>query len=255
MLAPRIIPVLLLSEGGLVKTRQFAKPIYVGDPVNAVRIFNDKEVDELIFLDISAGKKRIDPNFELIYEIASEAFIPFAYGGGISNLQQIEKLFSIGAEKVVLNTITYTNPEVVEAAVRRFGAQSIVASIDVGKSLFGAPQIKSHGGLKKQNLSISEQVNNLMQLGVGEIMINSINRDGMMSGYDLDLVKMVSEMVNIPIIASGGAGSLAQMRDVLRIGKADAAAAGSFFVFKGSHRGVLINYPTRSDLKILFENE
>jgi len=252
MLSTRIIPVLLLDGQGLVKTKQFAKPKYVGDPINAVRIFNEKEVDELIFLDIGAGKKRQEPNFELIAEIASEAFIPFAYGGGIYTLDQIDRLFYTGVEKVVVNTLTFTNPRMVEQAAQKFGSQSIVGSVDVDRSLFGKVQLKSHGGLKKQKVSLSEHIRNLEQMGVGEIMINAIPKDGMMQGYDLDLIESVSKLVMVPLIACGGAGSLEHMKDAVKLGRADAAAAGSLFVFSGPHRAVMINYPKYSALKQYF---
>lgn len=253
MLRTRVIPVLLLKNAGLVKTRKFKEPKYVGDPINAVRIFNDKEVDELVFLDISATPQKKEPNFELIKDIATEAFMPFAYGGGITNLDQIEKLINLGGEKVVLNTIAVQTPDLVTKAAEIFGNQSIVVSIDVKKSLFGGKKIYTHCGEKKVAKSYIDFAKEMEQRGAGEIIINSIDNDGMMQGYDIHMIKEVSQAVTIPVVASGGAGKLDDFRKAVKEGGASAVAAGSMFVFNGPHRAVLISYPEYKELENLFQ--
>lgn len=248
MLRTRVIPVLLLKNVGLVKTQQFKNPKYVGDPINAVRIFNDKEVDELVFLDISATPNKRKPNFELIRDIATEAFMPFGYGGGITTINDIEKLFKIGVEKVILNTAAFENPKIITEAAEIFGSQSIVASVDVKKTLFGAKKIIINCGNKKVGINYVEYVKKLEQLGVGEIIINSIDNDGIGQGYDLDLIKQVSSSLGIPIVTLGGAGKVEHFQEAIVHG-ASAVAAGSMFVFTGPHRAVLISYPNYDDLE------
>lgn len=252
MLQVRVIPILLLKDAGLVKTRKFKEPKYVGDPINAVRIFNDKEVDELVFLDISATPKNRGPNFALIKDIASEAFMPFAYGGGIKTLDDIEKLIKLGVEKVVLNSIAATNPKLITEAADIFGKQSIVVVIDVKKTIFGIKKIFYHCGQKKLNKSIIGYAREMERLGAGELIINSIDNDGIMKGYDLEIIKLVSQSVSIPVIASGGAGKLEDFKRAVIEGGASAVAAGSMFVFNGPHRAVLISYPKYEELEKLF---
>lgn len=249
MLRTRVIPVLLLKNVGLVKTQKFKNPKYVGDPINAVRIFNDKEVDELVFLDISATPNKRKPNFELIRDIATEAFMPFGYGGGITNLNDIEKLFKIGVEKVILNTAAHENPKIITEAAETFGSQSIVASVDVKKTFFGAKKVIINCGNKKVGINYVEYVKKLEELGVGEIIINSIDNDGMAQGYDLKLIKQISSAVSIPVVALGGAGSIEDFQSAIRNGGASAVGAGSMFVFTGPHRAVLISYPNYEDLE------
>ncbi len=253
MLRTRVIPVLLLKNAGLVKTIKFKNPKYVGDPINAVRIFNDKEVDELVFLDISATPNKRKPNFSLIKDIASEAFMPFAYGGGITDLHDIEKLFSIGVEKIILNSIAYKNPNLVSKAANIYGNQSIVVSIDVKKTLLQGQKIFTNCGTLKLNENLIYYVKKLEQLGAGEIIINSIDKDGTMSGYDIDLIKSVADAVRIPVVASGGAGNINDFQQAINQGNASAVAAGSMFVFNGPHRAVLISYPDYSKLVKIFE--
>lgn len=249
----RVIPVLLLKNSGLYKTVKFKDPKYIGDPINAVKLFNDKEVDELIFLDITATSEKKGPNFDVIAEVASECFMPFSYGGGISSMDQIARLFAIGVEKIALNDALHRNPSLVKDAANRYGSQSVIASIDVKKSLFGKYEVYTNSGklsTKKDPVAFAQE----MQLaGVGEIMINSIDRDGVMKGYDLDLIRLVAEGVDVPVIACGGAGGLSDLSAAVKSGKASAVAAGSMFVYHGKHRGVLINYPSQSDIKKLYE--
>ncbi|OFY86480.1 MAG: imidazole glycerol phosphate synthase subunit HisF [Bacteroidetes bacterium RIFCSPLOWO2_12_FULL_31_6] len=243
----RIIPVLTLQNEKLVKTIRFKNPTYIGDPINAVKIFNEKEVDEIVILDITATKEKREPNYAKIEEIASEAFMPFAYGGGITNIHQIEKLFKLGIEKMVLNSILETNMDLVKEAAKIFGSQSIVASIDVKKNVFGKEQAYKISGSTKINLPLVEYIKQIEDAGAGELLINSIDRDGTYQGYDLELIKQVSSSVHIPIIACGGAASIDSFLPAIQHG-ASAIAAGSMFVYTGSTRGILINYPKQEDL-------
>ncbi len=237
----RIIPFLLVQDGSLVKTRKFAKPKYIGDPINAVKIFNEKEVDELVLLDIGATPANKGPDYELIKDIASGAFMPIGYGGGITSLAQIEELFKAGVEKVTLNSALFENPGLVAEAARIFGSQSIVACIDVKRELLGRHSLYSHGGKVRQKADIFQHIQRLEGLGVGELVVNSIDRDGMMDGYDLAFVEKVAKSVPIPVICIGGAGNVEHLREGLRVG-ASAAGAGSMFVFHGKHKAVLISY-------------
>ena len=243
----RIIPVLTLQNEKLVKTIRFKNPTYIGDPINAVKIFNEKEVDEIVILDITATKEKREPNYSKIEEIASEAFMPFAYGGGITSLNQIEKLFKLGIEKVVLNSILETNINLVTEAAKIFGSQSIIASIDVKKNIFGKTHAYKISGTTKIEASVLDYIKQLEQAGVGEFFINSIDKDGTYSGYDIELIKSVSNQVNTPIVACGGAGSIDSFLPAIQNG-ASAIAAGSMFVYTGSTRGILINYPKQEDL-------
>lgn len=243
----RIIPFLLLREGSLVKTRRFGEPKYIGDPINAVKIFNEKEVDELVLLDITATPAGKGPNLELIKDIASEAFMPIGYGGGIHSMAQIESLFKAGVEKVSLNSVLYDDPGLVTEAARVFGSQSIVATVDVKKALLAGHALHSHGGKRRQPVDVMEHVRRLEQLGVGELVLQSVDRDGMMAGYDLAFVEKVAKSVPIPVICIGGAGNVEHLREGLRAG-ASAAGAGSMFVFQGAHKAVLISYPEPSEV-------
>jgi cyclase len=243
---------LLIEHDGLVKTVGFKDPTYVGDPVNAVRIFNEKEVDELILLDISATRAGKQPNFSLIGELASECFMPIAYGGGISSIDQIERLLQLGIEKVVLNTCLYRNPTAIEEAAAKFGSQAIVVSIDARRKFFGGHEVFAQGGSLRTGMNPVDAARLAEGLGAGEIMITSIDADGKRSGYDLGLTESVARSVRVPVIASGGAGCLNDFRLAVRQCGASAVAAGSMFVFHGPHRAVLISYPRVSDLHKLF---
>lgn len=255
MFLPRIIPILLLRGKGLVKTVKFKKPKYIGDPINAVKIFNDLKADELIFLDIDASKENRSTSVELIENIGDEAFMPFGVGGGINTVQQIEKIFKSGAEKVVINTQLVMNPSLIELAAQIFGSQSIVASIDVKKSIFGKYEVWINGGKKNTRKNPIELAKLAESTGAGEIIINSIDLDGMMTGYDLKLIKSISDEVTIPVVACGGAGNLGHLKDGYFEGSAHALAAGSMFVYHGARRAVLINYPSKTELKQLFNGE
>lgn len=241
----RLIPVLTLAGDKLVKTVQFKKPNYIGDPVNAVKIFNDKMVDEVVLLDITATKEKREPNYDKIEEICSEAFMPFAYGGGVQKIEQIQKLFQLGIEKVVLNTALATNLNLVKEAVAIFGSQSIVASIDVKKNLFGKYFAYTHSGKIKVKQALNDYIQLIEKEGVGEIFLNSIDRDGTYQGYDIELIKAVSESIDIPLVACGGAGGIEDFNKGIIAG-ASAVAAGSFFVYRSKNKGILINYPNQS---------
>lgn len=249
MLNIRVIPCLLLKGHGLVKTVQFKNPRYIGDPLNSVRIFNEKEVDELIFLDISASQEKREPSFELIKSIASEAFMPFGYGGGVSTIEHVSKLFHLGVEKVVINTQAVLNPALVQEASRLAGAQSIVVSIDVKKTLFGKYVVMTHGGTHNTGLDVVAFAQKMETMGAGEIFLNSIDRDGTLKGYDIELIRKVANAVSIPVVACGGAASLHDFAIAVRDGGASAVAAGSMFVFHGKHKAVLITYPPISELE------
>ncbi|MEE1867170.1 AglZ/HisF2 family acetamidino modification protein [Pseudomonas auratipiscis] len=242
MYRARVIPCLLIRDNGLVKTRKFKDPVYIGDPVNPVRIFSDKEVDEIIVLDIDASRKGKEPNYALIEEIAGEAFMPLAYGGGIRTVDQVRRLIRSGIEKVVINTAAFDSMDVISEAADIFGSQAVVGAIDVRKTLFGGNRLITKCGSVEAN---DEHVDKLVAAGVGEIFLNSIDRDGMMSGYDVPLIQSVARRVNVPVMACGGAGTLNHMAEAVREGGASAVAAGSMFVFHGKHRAVLINYPQK----------
>lgn len=244
----RVIPVLLIDKGKLVKTVKFKKPNYIGDPVNAVKIFNDKEVDEIVLLDITATKESRDPDYAKIEEICSEAFMPFAYGGGINSLNQVDRLFQLGIEKVVLNSALNTNIGLVKEISEKYGAQSVVASIDVKRNLFNRYTAYSHSGQKKVKVSIEEYLGKILSAGVGEVFLNSIDKDGTFSGYDVELILKLSKSSGVPIVACGGARNLNDFKLAIENG-ASAVAAGSLFVYRGVQKGVLINYPTPSKLK------
>ena len=247
MLRPRVIPCLLLKNNGLVKTVKFKDPKYVGDPINAVKIFNDKEVDELIFLDITATREERKPNFKLLADIASECFMPFAYGGGIRDLGDIRELFHLGVEKVVINSHALENPLFIRQAVDLFGSQSIVISIDVKKNLFGKYELYAHRAGKTAKRDPFLFLREMEEAGAGEIFLNSVDRDGTLEGFDLELIKRVTGSSSIPVIASGGAGTVEDIVKAVKLGGASAAAAGSMFVFHGKNRAVLITYPASQD--------
>lgn len=255
MFLPRLIPVMLLKGKGLVKTVKFNNPRYIGDPINAVKIFNDLKSDELIFLDTTASKENRCISLDLVKDIGDEAFMPFAVGGGISNLTQIEQILKSGAEKVVLNTNAVLIPELITDSAKTFGSQSIVVCMDVKKDLWGKYRLYIKDGAQKTQKDPINFAEIAEESGAGEIMINSIDRDGMMSGYDINLIRSVAEKVSIPVIACGGAGTLNHMLEAYVHGKAHALAAGSLFVYHGSRRAVLINYPEKNEIKSIFTKE
>lgn len=243
---PRIIPTLLIDEGNLVKTKQFKNPNYLGDPINAIKIFNEKGVDELCVLDISASKKGNKPNMELLGNMATEAFMPLSYGGGITTFEQIKEIFHIGFEKIILNTSLVKKSELIREAVLYFGSQSIVASIDYKKA-FGKERCYIAGATKKTKYTPAELAKAAAELGVGEILLYSIERDGMRKGYDIRSIAEVAKNVQVPIIACGGADNLNDLKNALDAG-AHAVAAGSLFVYFGDREAVLINFPSEKEL-------
>lgn len=249
MILPRVIPALLLKGQGLVKTVKFTDPKYLGDPINIVRIFNDKEVDELVLLDITATPQNHGPQFDLLKNITSEAFIPLAYGGGIRSMDDVRKLLGIGIEKLIMNTSAVENPRLLRETADHAGSQAVVASIDVKKNFLGKYEVFTRCGQKKIGLDPVKHAVEMEEMGVGEILINSIDRDGTMQGYDIDLVRKIADAVSVPVVACGGAGNLTHVSEVIKQGHASAAAAGSIFVFQGPLRGVLISYPTPKTLQ------
>jgi len=253
MFRPRIIPVLLLHNGGLVKTKVFDQPVYVGDPMNAVKIFNDVKADELIFLDIDATPLSKEPDFEIIQKISEESGMPFSFGGGLDSLDKIKKAFESGAEKVVLNTICYRNPGLIAETAEIYGSQAIVASVDV-KKIENRYVCFSEGGKKQENVELIPYLIELENAGAGEIMLNAIDRDGLRNGYDTELYTQCAEHLNIPLIACGGADDEDDFREVVLLGKASAAAAGSAFVFIGKNNAVLITYPDPAELLEIFKH-
>jgi imidazole glycerol-phosphate synthase subunit HisF len=248
----RIIPCLLLRDKGLVKTVKFKESTYIGDPINTVKIFNEKEVDEVFFLDIDATKNKTEPPYEIIQNIASECFMPFAYGGGIHSLQQIEKIIKSGAEKIIINSQAYLQKNFIREAVQQFGSSTIAVSIDIKKEFLRGNIVYIKGGTQSTGENPVNYARVIEEDGAGEILINSIDRDGTMEGYDIELIKSVSQSVRLPVIACGGAGKLNDFGLAVKEGGASAAAAGSFFVFQGKRRAVLITYPSYSEISKLF---
>ncbi len=248
MFRPRVIPVLLLKNNGLVKSESFKQYTYIGDPINAVRIFNDLRADELVFLDIEATAQNRCISPELVKDIGDEANMPFAVGGGIRTIQEIRELINAGAEKVIINAAAATDPEFVRKAAATFGSSTIVVCMDVKKKFLGGLQTWTINGTKASGKTPVEFAKQMQAMGAGELIVQSIERDGKMQGYDLELIRNVSEAVTIPVVALGGAGKLNDLKDAFVQGKATGLAAGSLFVYQGSMKGVLINYPERGEL-------
>jgi cyclase len=247
----RVIPCLLLQDGGLVKTQGFRRPRYVGDPINAVRIFNDKYVDELVFLDIDASRTGAEPNYDLIQRIAGECFMPLCYGGGIRTLEQARRIVAAGVEKIAVNSMAIEQPGLLTELSRELGASSVVAAIDVKRDWFGRDRVYHPGRRRLTRLDPVEHAKAAVAAGAGEIFLNSVDRDGTGAGFDQGLIARVAAAVNVPVIACGGAAGLEDMRAAVQSG-ASAAAAGSMFVFYGPHRAVLINYPAYAAVRELF---
>jgi len=244
MLRPRIIPCLLVKDKGLVKTVKFAKPKYVGDPINATRIFNEKEVDELMVLDIDATVDKREPDFNMIRNLAAECRMPLCYGGGVNTSDHIKKIVGLGVEKVAISSAAVNSPLLVTEAAKKVGNQSVVVVMDVKKhKLTGEYEIRTHNGRTRTGKCPVEFSQQMEKLGAGEIIVNSIDNDGVMNGYDLTLVRRVREAVGVPVTALGGAGSIHHLDVLIRQCGVSGAAAGSLFVFKGIYRAVLINYP------------
>lgn len=252
MLRPRIIPCLLVKNGGLVKTLKFAQPKYVGDPINAVKIFNEKEVDELIVLDIDASVQNREPDYGMIRNLAAECRMPLCYGGGVKSVEQVERIISLGVEKVAMSSAAISNPGIVSKASEVVGSQSIVVVMDVKKNGHGCNyEMWTHNASKPTGQSPVDFAKQVETLGAGEVVINAIDRDGVMKGYDLDLVNEIREAIRLPITVLGGAGSLKDISALIHTFGIIGAAVGSLFVFKGIYRAVLINYPNRAEKDML----
>ncbi|WP_035059535.1 AglZ/HisF2 family acetamidino modification protein [Andreprevotia chitinilytica] len=253
MLATRLIPCLLMDDGALVKTVQFKKKTYVGDPVNAVRIFNQKEVDELILIDISATTQGRGIDFPTIQNIVGECFMPICYGGGVTTVDEMRKLFALGIEKISISSAAIDNPALVRRAAAEFGNQAVVITLDVKKNFFGKYTVRTHGGSRDTKVDPVTMAREMEAAGAGEILLYSIDRDGTWSGFDLTLLQTVCDAVSIPVIACGGAGSLEDVRAANQDGHASAVAIGSMAVFQGKDLGVLIKFPSREQQESIFE--
>lgn len=251
MLRPRIIPCLLLQNNGLVKTVNFKDPKYVGDPINAVRIFNEKEVDELVIFDIDATVLKNEPNYGLIERIANQSRMPLCYGGGIKTVKQAKRIFGLGVEKIALSSSVVDNPNLITQIGDLVGAQSVIVVLDVKKNIFGKYNIYTNNGNTNTGIDPLKFVKEAENLGAGEIVLNSIDNDGLMKGYDTNILDLVRKKIDLPITILGGAGSLEDIKNIIKKHKVIGLAAGSLFVFKGKFRAVLINYPSKVEKDIL----
>ena len=255
MLYPRIIPNLLIHKNGLVKTVNFTNPKYVGDPLNAVKIFNEKSVDELIITDIDVTFNQSEPNYGLIEKLANESRMPLCYGGGIKNISQAKKIFSLGVEKVAISSSVIENPNIVTDLAQSVGSQSVVVVLDIKKKYFSnSYELFTHNGTKKTGINPLKFIEKIKKKGVGELVINSIDRDGPMKGYDLKIIDQVRKITTLPLTVLGGAGSLEDIGNLIKKYTIIGAGAGSIFVFKGKYKAVLINYPNDQEKKRLIEN-
>ena len=254
MLHPRIIPCLLIHKNGLVKTTRFTDPKYLGDPINAVKIFNEKEVDEIIVLDIDASVLKKEPDYKMIEALAVECRMPLCYGGGIKTVDQAKRIFSLGVEKIAISSIAVEDPEIVGRISEKIGNQSVVVALDIKKDIkTGRYLVVTYNAKQKTTIDPLEFAPYLQALGAGEILINSIDQDGVMQGFDLDLIRKIRDLVTIPTTVMGGAGSLDDIGNVIKEHGIIGVAAGSIFVFKGKFRAVLINYPTKTEKQLLIE--
>ena len=252
MFRPRVIPTLLLKHNGLVKSEKFKNYRYIGDPINAVNLFNDLKVDELCFLDITATNEKRLIDLDLLKRIADEASMPFAVGGGIASINDIREVLKVGAEKVIISTAAILSPDFVRQVALEFGASTISICLDVKKNYWGNYKIYIHNGSKSVNLEPISFAKQMEELGAGELIVNSIDCDGTMSGYDIPLLRAVSEVVTIPVVALGGAGNMEHFKQAVVEGAVSAVAAGSFFIYKGARRAVLISYPGSDSFDNLF---
>lgn len=252
MLRPRIIPSLLIHDRGLVKTVNFKNPKYVGDPINAVKIFNEKGVDELVIFDIDASVLGKEPDYKLIENLALQSRMPLCYGGGVKTVEQAQKIFGLGIEKIALSSVICQKPNIITEIAEKVGSQSVIAVLDVKKKLLGGYEVYINNGKKATGIDAVKLVKELENLGAGEIIINSIDQDGMMNGYDLNLIDKIREKITIPLTVIGGAGSLGDIQKVIERYKIIGVGAGSLFVFKGKYKAVLINYPSKTEKENLF---
>lgn len=254
MLFPRIIPCLLIHNKGLVKTTKFKDPKYVGDPINAVKIYNEKEVDEIIIVDIDASINSLEPDYKLIENLATECRMPLCYGGGIKTVEQAQRIFNLGVEKIAISSSAIMNPSLISNIAKRVGNQSVVVVLDIKKKMFSNKyEVYTHNGTKATGIDPVEFAKKAEELGAGEIVVNSIDQDGVMKGYDISLINKIREVITIPMTVLGGAGSLDDIGEVIKQHGIIGVAAGSLFVFKGKFRAVLINYPLVADKNIFIE--
>ena len=247
MLRPRIIPSLLVHDNGLVKTVNFKNAKYVGDPINAVKIFNEKEVDELAVFDIDATVLNKEPDYVLIEKLANQSRMPLCYGGGVKTVEQAQRIFGLGIEKIALSSAVLQRPALIEEIATRVGNQSVIVVLDVKKKLLGGYEVYTHNGKKGTGINPFKFIEQAEKLGAGEIIINSIDQDGVMKGYDMNLIDKVREKISLPMTVLGGAGSLDDIGKVINKHGVIGVAAGSLFVFKGVYKAVLINYPKRNE--------
>ncbi|MFC4209924.1 AglZ/HisF2 family acetamidino modification protein [Pedobacter lithocola] len=254
MLRPRIIPSLLIHDNGLVKTVNFKNPKYVGDPINAVKIFNEKEVDELVVFDIDATVNNAEPNYNLIEKLAVQSRMPLCYGGGVKTVEQAQRIFSLGVEKIAFSSAVLETPELIMEVSERVGNQSVIVVLDIKKKLLGGYEIYTHNGKKSAGVDPFKFIEQAQKLGAGEIIINSIDKDGVMKGFDFSLLDKLRKQISVPMTVLGGAGSLADLKEVIDRYGVIGVAAGSLFVFKGVYKAVLINYPSKEDKMNLFKN-
>ena len=249
MLLIRYIPCLLLKDNGLVKTVKFKNPKYIGDPINTVRIFNEKEVDELIFLDIDATPKNREPNYKLLSEIANECFMPLAYGGGIKTFEQAQRIFNIGIEKVAINSCSHSNLKLIGEIANTYGTQAVIGVIDVKKNFFGKKEVVYNSASNQSKFTPVEWAQKLVEAGVGEILVTSVDNEGTWSGLDIEMIKSITDLINVPVIANGGAGNIEHLTLGIKQGGANAIALGSMVVYQKKDFGVLINFPDRKLLE------
>lgn len=254
MLYPRIIPCLLVHNKGLVKTIKFKDPKYVGDPINAVKIFNEKEADELMVLDIDATRENREPDYKMIENLARECRMPLCYGGGIKTAEQAQRIFNLGVEKIAISSIAIENQKVIKEIASQVGNQSVVVVLDVKKKLFGGYDVYTHNGKNKSKVDLIKFVEEIQELGIGEIVLNSIDHDGEMKGYDFHLIEMLRPLIHVPLTVLGGAGSLDDVGQLIKKYGIIGASAGSLFVFKGKYRAVLISYPNEDEKNTLIKH-
>lgn len=254
MLRPRIIPCLLVKDKGLVKTVNFKNPKYVGDPINAVRIFNEKEVDELMVIDIDATAENREPDYKMIENLAAECRMPLCYGGGVKTIEQAQKIFSLGVEKIAISSAAIENISLISDIAKVVGTQSVIVVIDVKKKLLGGYEVCTHNGKKKTGKDPVEFAKQVQKLGAGEIVVNSIDNDGVMKGFDFTIIDKIRQAITIPMTVLGGAGSLEDISNVIEKYKIIGVSAGSLFVFKGVYKAVLINYPSKTDKATMIKN-
>ena len=254
MLRPRIIPCLLIKNNGLVKTLNFSQEKYIGDPINAVKIFNEKLVDELMIIDIDATVKKLDPNYELIRKIAAESQMPISYTGGIKKVEQVKKIIGYGVEKVGISSSAISNPDLILNASKEVGSQSIVIVLDVKKKFLGGYSVYTHNGKIDTGHKFENLVKNFVEKDVGEFVINSIDNDGKMMGYDFNIIRLIRNLVPVPITLIGGAGSIDDIRKLFNEFDLVGAGVGSMFVFQGKYKAVLINYPNKDEKNYIFNS-